>query len=827
MMLLHGCAILVRAQVVLRQSSCQRQRWRTVSRLLSFLLAGAFALGASTGLNRADDVQPETVGGWGDPNRLEITGAVQLERRLILGAIRGDVDIQFSARPNASLVDYLDTLQRRTALLYHDKGFPEARVECVSDRSQGKICVRINEGTRYCCGAIRVEGADRIPVEDLIRRLGGPCPPANALISSIDHLNGRVIVHWVDKSGNVVDPDDPVWRKGNEACFSEAAEAGDKDQITRCLSDLGFPAAKFDIEIRPDATEKTADLVIRLTNEGPGPTIHEVQVVGNHTSSTQSIIECAGIRVGESYSGDTAAEWQQRLWRTGRFVHCNISPTPCEVDKLRLTVHVDVTELKGAPPIDAKLSPEEAALLKCRDWLAEFPKRNDDVVLTVPTAGCCTARLLITRRGGALVLDDAKPDAHASPRMRYAVVFASDRIGCYSIEKRTKYVLSTGAKTHAVCQCELCIDDDEEQQTRFQAGIGGRSSSDYSTAAEAMLTFGGAPAAFLKVAHSRDKKLAIAGGKLRVQKDDGDLFQVDVKSGELRMTMIPASDGSTAGLEFQRGAYERTCRQIDMLAASFPNTFDQRRPITSALATIADLDLWRSFHGSAELEPRAFSAVHKLLASGALQPLDEAMIDPLAGKVSFVPVWAYSNRGLNELIALFLLPTSDSLFARDTWPWSLCRAMAFALARGKVGAEQLESLVGSSKSGPLCHLCTAALIKTVGWNGAEAVAKIGRTRLTLDDFRNDYRPLLDHRRLLGRELFAIAGALRTLNADEVDALCGGLPPDVAKCFRTAAAELRASPDEPLDKLLPQVLDHCWENGLKARVESALEELAKD
>jgi hypothetical protein len=70
-------------------------------------------------------------------------------------------------------------------------------------------------------------------------------------------------------------------------------------------------------------------------------------------------------------------------------------------------------------------------------------------------------------------------------------------------------------------------------------------------------------------------------------------------------------------------------------------------------------------------------------------------------------------------------------------------------------------------------------------------------------------------------------ALRALNADEVDSLCGGLPPDVAKCFRDAAAQLRASPDEPLDKLVPQVLDHCWENGLKARIEAALDSLATE
>jgi hypothetical protein len=816
---LNECTLLFRTRVLLRPAL-----------LLLFALAAAFALTASSALRAASDDQPETVGSWGEPNRLEITGAVQVERRFILGAIRGDVDIQLAALANAPLVDYLDTLRRRITLVYRQMGFPEARVECRSDHVQNKIAVRIDEGARWYCGDVRVEGAERIAANDLIRLLCQRRPPDGAMIDSFDRKNGRSSPHWVDENGNDAELSEPIWRKGDEASVSDAADSLQRQQIAPCLAALGFPAAKFEVETRPNVADKSAELIIHLTSEGPGPTIRNVQISGHKTNPEQAILDYAGIKTGESYSRERAAEWRWRLWRSGRFVRCKISAVPCDTDKQGLTLRVEVSELKSAPPLDKPLSAKEATFLKCREWLAASPARDDDLVATAsPTPGGCSATIVISRRGALMLINDIKLNADGSPRPRYALLLESGSVGCYAFQQRTKILLPANFGTHATCHWGLAIDDNDEQVTNLKMNIGWESEG--CADSPAIVTFGGAPAAFLRIAH--DENSTIANGRLRSEREDFNTFEIDATTGALRLTTKAKGQVPPCCLEFQQGVYERIRRQIDAESATFTNTFDNRHPISSAIAPIVENGLWRSILGDAAVNRNRFAAAKKLLANGAFQPLDESIVDLQSQGMAFPPVPIASTRtdwSENSILAL-LLPTyiltgSDCVFARDSWPWSLCRAYAFAFIHPEAAGEQMVLLVQPPNSGPLRCACTAAVVNQVGGDAVE-IAKLGRTRLTLDDFRNDYRPLLEHRSLFGRELFAIAGALRTLNAEEVDALCAGLAPDDAKCFRTAVAELRASPDEPLDKLLPQVLDHCWENGLKARVEAALESLATE
>jgi hypothetical protein len=602
-------------------------------------------------------------------------------------------------------------------------------------------------------------------------------------------------------------------------------------KLAACLADLGFPAAKFEIE--HDVDGKSAELVIHLTSEGPGPTIRNVQIVGNSANSEQAILNCAGINTGEPYSRERAAEWQYRLWQSGRFVNCKISADPSDTDKQGLTLHIEVTELKSAPLLDKPLSAKEAAFLKCRDRLAGFPARDEDLVLTMgPTPGGASATIMLSRHGTVMLVNAVNPNADGSPRLRYALLLTRDSIGSFSFEQRSKCLLSADLAAEAICQCGLVIEDNPEQSTRLSLnislGIEGSSES------PAKVMFGGAPVAFLGAADSDDKTSAIVDGKLRIDRENGDRIEIDAVTGALRLTTKANGQTPASCLDFQHGVYERMRRQIDAESATFANTFDARRPVTSAIAPLVEYDLWRSILGEAALNRHGIAAVKKLLANGALQPLEEAIVGLQTEGTAILPTPIASprtdpsdwNNIVTVMLPTYMLTGSDAIFARDSWPWSLSRAYAFAFVRPKAGGEQMVSLVSSPKSGPLCCLSTAAMVSQMGGDAVE-IAKLGRTRLTLDDFRNDYRPLLDQQGLLGRELFAIAGAVRAINADEVDALCGGLSPDVAKCFRDAAAQLRASPDEPLDKLIPQVLDHCWENGLKARIEAALDSLATE
>ena len=505
----------------------------------------------------------------------------------------------------------------------------------------------------------------------------------------------------------------------------------------------------------------------------------------------------------------------------------NITAAACDRDKLGLTIRIEVSELKAAPAIDRKLSPEESALLKCRDWLTNMPQRDEDLVLTMgETPSGLVPKLLASGSGVILVLNDTSSTSDGSPRIHYAAGFGPDRLGFYSFENRTATVIPVGADMQAACKLELAIEDGPEQRTVLKGSFGGISTDETAAKSGVNFTIGGSPCAYLKAAHMEDVTLSTLDGIVRLKKTSGDEWQINSKTGELRGTT--KLDGrSVPCFALERGIVEKTRCQIDNAAATFQQALDPHRPVTSFVLTFVDYDLWRSIYGDSGLDRKAFSAWRKLLTRGALQPLDGAWAEFRANNATIAPITPLTDSDWSKFLSLLMLSSSDSVFARDTWPWKLDRAIAFALVHPDVMDDQIVALVGSSKSGPVCCLCTAGLVESLDCDYAKELAKIGQNRLSVADFRNDYGPLLEHRTLLGQELFAIAGALRTLNAEEVDALCGGLSPDVAKCFRDAATRLRASPDEPLDKLLPQVLDHCWENGLKARIEAALESFATE
>lgn len=768
----------------------------------------------------ADDA--ETVGEWGDSDRIEITGESQLSSKFLLAAITADVKTQSAACADSPLLDYLDALRHRIITTYEHCGFPAAQVACRRDSLHDKIVVRIDEGPCCDCDSVQVEGAKRIPISELVRQCREQRPPSDAILSSFDLIDEKTIPHWVNRDGDDVSPDDSIWAKGKEARFDAPSKSVYERKVARCFADLGFPAAEFDIEIRPDAANKTAALVIRIAKEGPGPIIQSVDVVGNKVNSTKAILDFAGIRVGTAYSAERAADWQQRLWRSGRFVRHEISAHPGDDDTSGLTLRVEVVEMKKAPAIDAPLSTEEATMLKCRDWLAGFLRRGEDLVVTLPpTDGDRVPIVVISAGGMVATLNELTPNPDGSPRVRHAVVLRPESMGYYSFLGRTRFVAHPDSDLGLLCTIELKLKGDVDQQETLAVGLGCRNISGDSIKLPLKFALGGTPAAFLHMANQDDWKVTIQDGMLNRQKGE-QVWQIDMKTGQFRVSTKSDDHTLLPGLTFERGAFDRMRRQIETSAADFPNRYDPHRPVSTTMALLMDSDLQKSFAGKSAPDSKTLAVMQKLLAGGALQPLDEglfevisgAMIAPLLDSRSDEFDWA-------GMYPAGLLAVSDSLGAHGTWPWSGTRAMAFYLARDNVGEHQLAQLIKSAQAGPLSHLYLVAMANTFDWEASRVFARHGLDRMALADFRNDYRPLLSQRSLLGKQILALASALRRLSPDEVDALCKGLPPDDARLLHEAVTELRASGNAPLEDVLPKVLDHAWENGLRAYVEKAL------
>jgi len=98
-------------------------------------------------------------------------------------------------------------------------------------------------------------------------------------------------------------------------------------------------------------------------------------------------------------------------------------------------------------------------------------------------------------------------------------------------------------------------------------------------------------------------------------------------------------------------------------------------------------------------------------------------------------------------------------------------------------------------------------------------------RLSADDFRNDWRLLIEGESVLAQCLVRTAEAFRDLDDEDIEALVILLPPERATFVRNSVRLLREGKGKPVGEVLRPALDEYWEKVLKKRVEAALRKLA--
>ena len=95
----------------------------------------------------------------------------------------------------------------------------------------------------------------------------------------------------------------------------------------------------------------------------------------------------------------------------------------------------------------------------------------------------------------------------------------------------------------------------------------------------------------------------------------------------------------------------------------------------------------------------------------------------------------------------------------------------------------------------------------------------GLRRLTTEDFRRDYRMLLDPGSVITRCLANLARELGMLTKPEVEAIAELLPPDSAAFVREMASATRKAKDQPVTDAIGPALDRWWETTARGRAEA--------
>ena len=726
----------------------------------------AFALSS----NRCRAGETTVVGRWSDPNRLEISGAIQIKPTSIVAALNSDVELQLAASPQAAYLDYFIALRRRISVIYQSRGFADVRVDCGPDSFKSKLVVRIVEGPCYVHGAIRVEGAKRIPFAEVVKQLREPSPPANASIESFDQVEGKRVPRWIGKDGSAVSLDDPVWAKGEATSFTAAGKTECIRKLTRYLADLGFPAAKFDVEIAADSATHTAALIVRLTDEGPEPVVKRIRVIGSKRNSDQAIIDYLGIRLGTHWSGAKAADWRYRLWRSGRFVRANIAATPCDDGADGLTLRIDVVELAVAPPIDEPLSAEETAMLKCRDWLAGFPERDEDAVIEFPpTSDLRKLTLVISHSGILFYRIDAAPKPGSAPLVHDAIVLTDRKLGWYALDRQLKFVAPLACKSRLIFDVGLDVIDEPKQRPKVAAGLGFTPTGQANFRSPVQLIIGGLPAAFLRKAHEIGVEFSLSDGVLTLTRAHMIGGASTRRRGDCCQPSNPMATVRRRAFRFKRDGMRPNASKSRRRPPASRTYSIENAASAARVRMLMESALCGGQGGAQAANPKTLAVWKKLLAGGALKPVDDWVAEEILAPSPASSIDVDRDPAWEAACASWLLGESNRLFTRESWLWSADRALAFILA-GKEddGKSQLTDLFDSARSGPLCFLAIATIEHSIGMDGYKSFARRGLDRLTLGGFHNDYRPLLDDRSLVGKEVFAVAGALRSLDSDEVE-----------------------------------------------------------
>jgi hypothetical protein len=847
-----------------------------LSRRMVLVLPWLLAFAAPTAA--ATNHGPEAVGAYGDPERLVVHGCQSFDVEEVKRELLSAPEVRIAGHPLAPLGEYPGALKKALLNGYLHGGFHGARVAAELDRPRQRVVLTVVEGPCYRAGQVRVQGAAVLDVAAFLDRLTKPYPPDDAVVAGLVDRAGRSEPVWVDRDGDPVEMETPLWRPGQPAADDEPSRKRLHDRVRRAFSDLGYRDARFRLVLAPADKPHTVDLVVEVEGEGPPAIVRRIEIAGNDKNSAEDIQRYLGLKPGMLFTREEEGYIAYRLWRSARFVKHRLTAQSL-FDGLWLSLHV--TEYPPAPPLTQPLSEVESVLLKCRDWLAREDWSGCDMEVSLDLSGGHSA--LPSQAAERLQGDGGHRSAPASPaasaaadqqfplvhRLLYsprrgglweawrddsqrrggvadfAVLWTAESVGFHALQDATKFVIRPGDGQITLLLGEK-LNEGSRDGKRFVVQIG-LSLTENEANIPVRLELKSSPVDYLALAHEYDPQCTIKNGVLTLKASKHELH-IEAKSGRLLERAVFTDDAGTRRpfyrLGFHTGGFDQCARALTAAAQGHPNTYDAARPLSSLLIALSKERLVLPLAAGGEivgcklpsLNARSLQVWRKLLKAGALQPVDDWLAgllkrpapgpatpdrfsvpsDPaeVAGRAN--PIWA----GIGNVAMM----VADGLSPRETWPWILAQQTQFVLnGCSQYLAADAARLYDAHETGPLCCLTAAFLMQCVDGEAAQRFAGRGSERLDAAHFLSDCRVLLAADKPLGQCLAAATRALGELDDDEL-AVVGGWFANEPRLFVECVRTLKKEGGKELARSLPDVLDRLWEIGLRERTAAALQQL---
>lgn len=780
--------------------------------------------------------QPELVGAYGAPERLRVEGVRTFDATSFRIALLANYEVMLAAHPSSSYEEYTNTLAMRCQEACRHRGFARARVEARFEPKTGDTVLTVSEGTRFEAGELRVTGAEQIDVDELMSLMqrGGP-PKGDGPRAGDGEANN---------TDDVMEVGGPLWSAGEPVSFSKAGDERRRAIVAAALAELGFHDSQFRCELSMDETLKRADLTVVLVDEGKPAMVERAEVRGLERSSRDAVIRALGWRPGALVTRRELQRMNARLRDSGRFITHDVrlaSPTEGEAG---YRLDVDVLEVPGVTPLGESLSDVEETLLKFHRWSSEFASQGHDLVLRRDGEQSRTEAILSTEHGAMFGHHRLAPET-AEVLAKHTVVFSNTDIGYY-VDAIDQYLLSRAfnRQIHVQLRIQMTAGEDRHKHPKsISFGLGRFRHRDEGNP-RAVLDVRITPSFCLAMAHMDNAVSHVEDGVLTIESDTAHV-QMHVETGELIKYVAKGEAGVAAlSLTVERHAMQTALDRLQERSHEHLNAFDSNRPISSVAEFFigeAVMREWAALRGDREpvarplLTPDTQRVLATLIDKGLLWPWDELVGEAARKNAQYKMVEfmagedAATGNGVRHDVAKLargVLPLSDVLFERQSWPWTLYRETCLIVAGdARHTAREIARLGGSPDSGPLCLLVTAELLGMVSPEGRRATAAVGLRRLGESDFRNEFDVLLNRDFVIGQSVFRLAEILRHLDAQDVAALGRLLFDEDGDKFVDGTRRLRQQPNVPIHDVLPDVLAGIWTELLAPRVRVAMRSAA--
>lgn len=823
-----------------------------ISRLAGCLLLAFAALCPAQDKPAADPPGPPSVGNLGYFSKLVFEGNTIIPSAALRRGLTLDLEAVYASHPAAALADFLPTLGTRLTRGYLASGFPEAKVEAalVPGPEGDGICVWISEGPRYLMGKITLEGAktisadklremllprenvpkgpsliaqvreimdahkDRLPApdskaaEEMLETLKQQDPTAKTKPADADKTpakDGDTLGALLE-SLNPSASSDPAWTPGKPVHFEQDATDPLADRVRRHLAELGHPLVRLHTAYQLNA-DGTADLIIRIEDEGPLPVIGRILVVGAKEHRPEEIIEAAGLAGGRPLTPEVLDQALLALWDSGRFFPFAITPVLRGADAREVDLIVQTREIPGVPRLDAKLTPEAEVARRFihhfNQWM--FSGSDDDLLVTVDAGDGLLTTLGFSGHDG-LVLDALSPD----PNIRATASVAKDCIRLRLKREGRDSVIRLPLPMNRFKSNLQLLPDPETGKGSFGVGFGFSSLANTS----------GLPTTIITLSP------AIPFIKPEAFRRDGDRF-VEYVHGDrtiLRLdatTAMPVSTETTR-IEFRKGAVKEL-QQAITAELDRPGAAGGLGDWIEGARTLATLANEEGKLGPFAVKTHQWLNIAAIIAKPEItQPFADLWTKwetPETPETFFIPLdpeLLKQTGTINLLVSFGAIGFAEMLAPPDSWVAKLAREAVFIQGGNTRYTERtLRELLDDPGMGPYGCLLAARVLSYFDPPSAAPFLHKARSQATAAAFRRDWQLVLGSPAGIGRALSDTLAALGAIPPAQQEELSVQLAPAQAAWLRDMLARIRTLPAATnLSEWLAPPMDELWNRHLQ-------------